>query len=160
MCNIAISLSKFSQFENWCIGRIHYQMGAKCSNLGKFPPTFDLNGQPCMGVDCSGFVRAILDYATIGSFAIPDGSFVQDEWLKTQGFPSVPYDDCSCDDNYVRIAIHRPGGRSGDPTGHIWLCTHAHTVESYGGHGPGNRPWDTPLLVSLVDDCYRLGQFV
>ena len=160
MRQVNIDQASFSRFETYCIGRFDYQMGGKCVNLTQFPPSFELDGQPS-GVDCSGFVRAILLYACRGGFSgLPDGSYVQDAWFLAQGFPVVPYTDCSCNDNYLRVAIHRPNGRGGDPTGHIWLCTHGHSVESYGGHGPGNRPWNDPLLMSLVDDCYRLGQFV
>lgn len=158
---IDVSQALFAQFEEYCNGRFHYQMGGKCSNLGQFPPTFELNGQPCDGVDCSGYVRAILEYATAGGLSgMPDGSFVQDDWFKSQGFKASEYAECGNNDNLVRVCVHRPNGRGGDPTGHIWLCVNVHTVESYGGHGPGNRPWNDALLVSLVDDVYVLGELV
>ena len=157
---IDFDFDRFAQFKGYCEDNFDYQMGGKCSNLGTFPPTYELNGAPCDGCDCSGFVRSLLYYATEGGLLIPDGTWAEDPWFGPQGFKRTSYVNCAVNDNLVRVAIHRPGGRGGDPTGHIWLCVHQHTVESYGGNGPGERPWALPLLVDLVDDCFVLGPLV
>ena len=158
---ININYDKFAQIEGYCIGRFHYQMGGKCSNLGDFPPMFELNGAPCNGVDCSGFVRMLLHRSADGvAKSMPDGSYIEDNWFAAQGFQRVAYSECANNDQKVRVAIHRPNGRGGDPTGHIWLCVHGHTVESHGGVGPSQRAWNDKLLISLVDDCFVLGPLV
>ena len=154
---MTIYLSRFAAYKQWCYDHhVGYGMGHKCQNPGMFPPVFADNL-----VDCSGFVRAILAYATMdATSSMPDGSFLEDDWFGHQGFQRIDYKDCGLNDKTLRVAIHKPGGRGGDAVGHIWLCVHGHTVESYGGHGPGERPWNLPLLLDIVDDCYVLGAFI
>ena len=158
---IDISMERFVQFKSYCEGRFSYQMGGKCSNLGHFPPTWELNGTPAMGCDCSGYARAILWYSTFGGIApMPDGSWAEDSWFKAQGFKDTAYANCVGADDLVRLCIHRPDGRGGDPTGHVWICVHGHSVESHGGVGPAERPWNWSWFINHVDSCFVLGSLV
>ena len=114
-------------------------------------------------IDCSGYVRTLLDYASGGATDhIPDGSWMEDQWFALTGFAPTEYANGALSDGHLRVAIHHPSGRGGDPVGHIWLVANGHTMESYGGHGPGERPWNhpwflrqrRPLLCASVKDCH------
>lgn len=161
---VNILQDRFEQFKAYCEGRFEYVWGGKCANLGQFPPTWidELHGNgACNGCDCSGYARAILDYATnMGTSAMPDGSWGEDEFFNHAGFKVTDYAECANSDGLVRLCVHRPGGRGGDATGHVWLCVNGHTVESCGGQGPFEQPWDTQWYVDHVDDCFVLGPLV
>jgi hypothetical protein len=81
---------------------------------------------------------------------------VEDDWFAHTEFKRTEYTNCVLPDGFLRVAIHRPGGRGGDATGHIWLVVDGHSVESYGGHGPGERPWNHAWFLEHVDDCFVL----
>jgi cell wall-associated NlpC family hydrolase len=103
-------------------------------------------------IDCSGFVRYAIYYASGGSVKMPDGSWVQDEWCKKQGFTSVPYKRDAClGDDRLRIAFMH-----GTAIGHVWFILNGQTIESHGGVGPDRRDWATPILVHNVSTCYAL----
>lgn len=117
------------------------------------------------GIDCSGFVRTLLMYASNGVLdEIPDGSWNEDTFFADQGFKKGDDSDYNADamnsDGLVRVAVHRANGRGNDSTGHIWIVVNGHTVESYGGHGPGERAWDTQKLLDIVDDFFVVGPLV
>ena len=131
---------------------VKYGFGSKDPNPGQWPIDYS-------EIDCSGFVRAILAYATCGQSThagMPDGSLYEDGWFGSQGFKRTSYYMCSNNDEHVRVGIHRPGGRGGDSTGHIWLVYHGLTLESCGGYGPHRQAWDNEWMLEHVDDCYVL----
>ncbi len=115
-------------------------------------------------IDCSGFVRWALWVATRGAVLLPDGSYLQNDWCAAQGFKhadSAAYANTALHDGHVRLCFHKPGGRGGDGIGHVWLVYgdgsgEAMTLESYGGHGPGRRPWNHQWFLDHVDDIYVL----
>jgi hypothetical protein len=132
-----------------------------CPNIGAFPPTFALNGHAVNGVDCSGYVRAILWYATFGGISpLPDGSYMEEGFFVSHGLKPTAFANCQNSDGFVRVCVHLPNGNGGDPIGHIWLAVHGHSIESYGGHGPGQRPWNSRILQKIVDDCFVVGHLV
>jgi cell wall-associated NlpC family hydrolase len=128
---------------------VKYGFGAKDPHPGSFPPTYH-------EIDCSGYVRTLLYYAT--GELIPDGSTVQHEWFKNNGFKKVPYSDTSRKDDVLRISFAAPTPK--EPVGHVWLCAHDHTIESYGGCGPGERPAGTRILVYRETDTFEVGTLV
>ena len=146
-------LAKFVEFKQRCYarvaaGQLAYGFGAKDPNPGSGAIDF-------VSIDCSGFVRTLLKFAAPATFKdMPDGSFLDDDWFGRMGFKRTEYANFALQDGRLRVAIHRANGRGGDPVGHIWLGINGHTVESFGGHGPGERSWDTPKLVAIVDDCF------
>ena len=148
---LTVNIGKLIAYYGSCVAHaVKYGLGAKDPHPGTFPPRYG-------AIDCSGFVRTILAYATAGqsaTYGMPDGSWMEDNWFKVQGFKPASYQDCANKDGHVRVAIHRPNGRGGDSTGHIWLVYNGESLESYGGHGPGRRPWDHQWFVDHVDDCY------
>jgi hypothetical protein len=148
---VDLDLRKFEDFKQRCYdAHVGYLFGAKDPNPGSGRVDF-------AAIDCSGFVRTLLDYASDGATSsIPDGSWMEDDWFAKGVFKRTAYSECGAGDAHVRVAVHRPGGRGGDATGHIWLTVNGHSVESYGGHGPGERPWDHPWFLAHVDDCYVL----
>jgi hypothetical protein len=87
------------------------------------------------------------------------GSWMQNDWLKKQGFGTVDYEDVgSLKDNILRLGYFPK--YSGAAAGHIWFILNGKTIESYSGgtkHGPGRRPWDTKVLRSHVKACYEIG---
>lgn len=164
---LAIDMGRYVQWQQEELrrqkaGLVVYGFGAKDRHLNIYPPQY-------VAIDCSGEVRAILDYATNGlitKLGFPDGSAAQYEWFRDQGFRENPYAQVAglCD-GHVRVAGHLPGGRGGDSIGHIWLlCNHdvpgvaqvALTFESYGHHGPGRRPWNNDWFMDHVDWCFTL----
>jgi len=149
---LQFDMVKFDDFKQRCYdARVGYSFGAKDPNPGSGTVDFAT-------IDCSGFVRTLVDYASNGAAkSLPDGSWMQDDWFARSGFKRTEYAECALSDGCVRVAIHRAGGRGGDSTGHIWLAVNAHSVESYGGHGPGERPWNHPWFIAHVDDCFVLG---
>ena len=109
-------------------------------------------------IDCSGFFRTLSDFIThliLRNAGLPDGSYAQADWFSSAfkvvggGTGKFKYhvinsqqdylDAAYINDNIYRVCFHKPGGRGGDGTGHVWVAVHNHTVESYGGHGPGER---------------------
>jgi len=149
---IDIDWLKLTDFKQRCYdAHVGYGFGDKDPHPGSGQVDFAT-------IDCSGFVRTLLDYASDGATApMPDGSWQEDSWFAKTGFKPTEYATCALSDGHLRVAIHHPGGRGGDPVGHIWLATNGHTIESYGGHGPGERPWNHPWFIASADDCFVLG---
>ena len=133
---VAIDIDKARQFLRECMTstpRVGYGLGAKI-RAGQVP------GRDFQAVDCSGFVREALRRSTNLGNRFPDGSVVQHDWVRAQGFPRVDRADGQRRDNAVRIAFLRPQDtRSG--IGHVVLLHNAATLESHGGVGPDSRPW-------------------
>ena len=129
------------------INKGHYHLGKKLA-MG-----MQLSDWHNPEVDCSGLVRLFLNRITFDHLIIPDGSWHQNKWA--MGYPLRPcdYSDCAKLDDRLRIAFMAPGrGKHG----HVWLCVNGHTIESYGGHGPGRRAWNVKPLLSRVSTCYLL----
>jgi hypothetical protein len=148
---LAVDMVKFAAYKQAAYDKgVDYGLGAKDPHLGAWPIDYTK-------IDCSGFVRAILAYSTNGQtvkFGMPDGSFLESDWFKAQGFKAINYSQVPDYASHLCVAIHRPGGRGGDSIGHIWFCIHGHSVESYGGNGPGERPWNHAWFVRHVDEVY------
>ncbi len=130
-------------------GHVKYSLGAKVS--------VDANPSTITKVDCSGFTRYIFYQACMTK--VSGGSWMQNDWLRAQGFATVTYDDVAPNrDNMLRVGyFSKPADLA---AGHIWFILNGKTIESYGGstkHGPGRRPWDTPVLRSRVSVCYEIG---
>lgn len=132
-------------FTNRAITYIKYLLGGKL-RMGSDPPSANV-------VDCSGYARWLIHGATHGKVLMPDGSWYQQEWCKAQGFKRTDYNHCALSDSRLRIAFinTKPG-----KVGHVWLVINGQTIESYGGHGAGRRPWDAPVLKNGVNACYVL----
>lgn len=148
-----INTSKLLTYLRACKDRaIGYGFGDKDPKLGVFPPDYKL-------IDCSGFVRTALFYATdgeSGKYNFPDGSCNQHAWFEQGGFKGTEYGECSNIDQHVRVGVHAPQGRGGDAIGHIWLVYEGATIESYGGNGPGSHAWNSTWYPESVDACYVL----
>lgn len=128
-----------------------YRMGAK-PKLGSDAATWK-------AADCSGYIRWLLygcshlqtDPPKL--VVLPEGSWDQHEWFRSKGFVPCAYAECGYMDNVLRIAFIPPTAKH---PGHVWLVINQQTIESYGGHGPGRRPWDTRVLKAEVSACYVL----
>lgn len=126
---------------------VKYELGAK-PRLGSLP------GAGFTTADCSGFLRWLINAASYGKVKIPPGgSVIQRDWCIKQGFKRTSYDNCALEDSRLRIAFINPGGGK---IGHVWLVINGQTIESYGSHGAGRRPWDTSVLKKNVDYCFVL----
>jgi hypothetical protein len=132
---------------NSSFGEVKYELGTKPSFGAK--PEIDFKT-----ADCSGFVRWLLYGASNGKVRIALGSWYQHKWCKDEGFKHVVYSEVAgLKDSRLRIAfIEAHGGK----VGHVWLTINGQTIECYGGHGAGRRPWDTPVLLNNVSACYVL----
>ncbi len=141
-----VRLMKLSfSFASRAVTYIKYLLGGKL-RMGSDPPSAN-------AVDCSGYVRWLIYGATHGQTLMPDGSWYQQEWCKSQGFKRTDYGHCILHDSRLRIAFINP--RAGK-VGHVWVIINGQTIESYGGHGAGRRAWDTPALINNVSACYVL----
>lgn len=148
---IPIDWERFGAFKAACYAAgVRYGWGAKDPAPGTGAIDFPR-------IDCSGFVRTLLMCATGGRHGaladLPDGSYTQAKWFSAQGFKQTVRDALLLQDGHLRVAVHFPDHK--DETGHIWLCVNGHTVESYGGHGPGERNPECRL-----SSGYTLGDLV
>lgn len=153
-----VNFVKFADFKARCYAaHIPYLWGGKAPHPGSGLVDFPL------GIDCSGFFRALMMYACEGAMhGLPDGSYTQGDWLAAQGFKQTDPANCANSDGRVRVCIHHPDHM--DEAGHIWVVVggqRVHSVESYGGHGPGERAWNAPLrsghtLNELASLCFVL----
>lgn len=90
-------------------------------------------------VDCSGYVRWLVNRSTRAECLIPDGSAVQHDWVRETGFKKSSSDSCFKNDGVVRIVFLSPSAGGG--IGHVALVLDGETMESHGGTGPDQRPW-------------------
>lgn len=137
--NMPIDASELWTYLKACQAHgVKYGFGAKCpeSKIGLLPIPFK-------EIDCSGFVRTALAYASGNKVKIVDGSFNQGDWLKAHGYKLTDPDNCALKDNHIRICVHHPDVL--DETGHVWIVINGKTLESYSGNGPGSRDWNAKL---------------
>jgi hypothetical protein len=134
-------MAAVQQFLQDCLTstpRVGYGLGAKIVPVDTQAP----GSGGFTKVDCSGFIRAALRRATPHPprLQFPDGSVVQHDWVRAQGFAKVTVADGQNADGVVRIAFLRP---QDSPTniGHVALIHNGRTIESHGGVGPDSRPW-------------------
>ena len=151
---VDINMQKFVNFKQRCYaavaaGQLTYGYGAKDPHPGSGEIDFT-------AIDCSGFVRTLIDYASdMATSAMPDGSWNEGDWFAAQGFkPESDYSGALLSDGHIRVWVHHQHGRGGDPFGHVWLTINGHTVESCGGYGPHEQPssvyegiWDVGYVV-------------
>jgi hypothetical protein len=143
---------------------ITYTFGGKDPNVGSGEIDFP------RGIDCSGWFRTLADYIShnlLTKAGLPDGSYTQGHWLITEAFKyhsvgsAQEYlDAANIMDNLFRVGFHWPNGRGGDPVGHVFPLVHEHSDESYGGHGPGERPVTHQWFVDHADCIVILGPLV
>jgi hypothetical protein len=105
-----------------------------------------LNGQvddldSITGLDCSGFAGVCLYHMTDGAVRLEDqNSQSQGEWAASQGYKeSDPSSATNTNGDLYMFML--PSGSSPDGIGHVGFVRNSMTAESYGGHGPGSRPW-------------------
>lgn len=155
---LPISANKVVKLFRELIGnRVGYGMGCKAKDVKVWYPLFiDQQGQFTHKVDCSGAVRLIAYHASGGAVILPDGSYNQHEAIKALNLRKSNWYACGRKDNLLRIAFHLPDQR--DETGHVWFILNGETWESYGGHGPGSRPWLTRILAHLFTDVYVVSE--
>jgi cell wall-associated NlpC family hydrolase len=133
---MALDWSKVQAFLQACrAAGVGYALGAKVPNDNSVP------GRDFTSVDCSGFVRAAVHRATDPTVPFPDGSVVQQDWVRAQGFATGSIADGMLADGKVRIAFLNPQD-SPNGVGHVVLVCNAFTAESHGGVGPDARPFN------------------
>jgi hypothetical protein len=122
--------------------RVHDNAEAPGNQYGlgaKVPLDTDSTDMPGLAVDCSGYVRWLIYKATKGTVVMPDGSWIQHEWIRDRGFKKSSVDAANLRDGAVRIAFLSP--QDGGGIGHVALILNDSTLESHGGTGPDSRPW-------------------
>lgn len=128
--------SKVETFQHACqAAHVTYGLGAKVPNDNSVP------GRDFTKVDCSGFVRAAIHRATTPEVPFPDGSVVQQEWVRANGYSAGTLADGTLTDGNVRIAFLDPHD-SADRIGRFVLICNGRTAESDGAVGPDSRPFD------------------
>lgn len=115
--------------------RVKYGLGAKVPFHGATP------GVHFTKVDCSGFVREAIWRSTTPRLNFKDGSVVQHDWIKAQGYKKGTIDDALLSDGATRIVFYRPQD-SPSGIGHVALVHNGRTLESHGGTGPNTRVWN------------------
>ncbi len=114
--------------------RVTYGLGKKVPFHGATP------GRDFKKVDCSGFVRETIWRATNPRLNFKDGSVVQHDWIRAQGFTKSTKEAAMASDNVVRIVFLRPQDAP-SRIGHVALVHNGRTLESHGGTGPNSRAW-------------------
>lgn len=137
---LPVDITAARAFLNACMTsspRVTYgpHPGAKVPFHGARP------GKDFTHVDCSGFVRETIWRATAPHFNFPDGSVVQHDWIRAQGFTRSTIDAALQQDGAIRIAFLRPQDAPSH-VGHVVLVHNARTIESHGGVGPNSRAWN------------------
>jgi cell wall-associated NlpC family hydrolase len=115
--------------------RVTYGLGAKVPFFRARP------GIDFTKVDCSGFVREAIREATTPMVRFPDGSVVQHDWVRSEGYRQTTIAAGRLVDGKTRIAFLSPHDTSSG-IGHVVLIHNGKTFESHGGVGPDTRPWD------------------
>jgi hypothetical protein len=134
---LSIDIAKARDFLLTCMRsnpRVKYGLGAKVA-FGATP------GRDFQAIDCSGFVRETIRRSTTLGSRFPDGSVIQHEWVKTHDFAPVDLSSGGKLDGGVRIAFLDPSD-SPEKIGHVVLVCNGKTLESHGGVGPDERPWN------------------
>jgi hypothetical protein len=143
--SLDLNLDYLKIYNEYCVKRgVGYTWGAKCpsNNLGKFPPTYT-------SIDCSGYMDAIFAYMTSGGLILPDGSLAQFNWFSTKSVNGLSFKECPYEnsgiagDTHLRINFLLQS-ECGDR--HVWLTYLGKTIESHGGAGVDQRPWDSLIL--------------
>jgi len=148
MTTITVDTGQLLRLHGSVAGRVPYVFGAKARPLCGGPEA--LNG----GVDCSGYVRWLMFHCSKAGYAFPDGSTLQADWCRKQGFKATSYRlNGGWKDGRLRLCAYRPKGKR---AGHVWLTLNGQTIESAGGRGPTRRSWLTPVLYSRCETCYVL----
>jgi hypothetical protein len=150
---VPVDFDRLTEFKTKAYGdHIQYLFGGKDPNVGSGQIDFP------KGIDCSGWNQTLLDYITHGVLNPGDGSYNQghamiDMGLRVFSIGSAQQylDHATANDNLFRVGYHWPGGRGGDSIGHVFPMMHNHTSESYGGHGPGERPSTHKWFVDHCD---------
>ena len=128
-------LKALTQF--WIDAGEGYGLGSKIDDLPSFK-------DPDHKVDCSGFVRWLIWHAVADTgnsvdkyiaSTFPDGSWNQEQWVKSRSYKKSGFDAGLLKDGAVRIAFKDGRIR------HVVLIANGMTFESHGGKGPAMRRW-------------------
>jgi hypothetical protein len=152
---LPVSISALQTLFNNMSGRVTYSLGAKCDSLTEDSHDID-------EMDCSGFVRFAITKCSNPQAVIPDGSATQHEWFQSQGFEVANYSIAAQQANPGKLFICFMTPETGGGTGHVWFCWKGRTMECYGGHGVGSRPYNASIeggrltLATACAACYLL----
>lgn len=128
-------------------------------------PGFQLSS--IRAIDCSGLVGLLVYYGCGKkdlSPMFPDGSYNQRDWLlaRSKETGSVihrvnKYSDIANDPSKLYLCTLNPIYEHGRmvKAGHVWFVNDGFTMESHGGTGPSERPYNTPILKTEVDFVFR-----
>lgn len=146
---IKVDTAKLLRLHGAVQGRVRYVFGAKARPLCGGPEAL------AKGVDCSGYVRWLMYHCSKAGYTFPDGSTLQADWCRKQGFKQTSYRlNGGWEDGRLRIAFIAPTKKR--RPGHVWFVLNGQTIESAGGKGPTRRSWLTPVLLERVETCYVL----
>ena len=99
---MALDWSKVQAFLGACqAAGVGYSLGAKVPNDNSVP------GTDFTSVDCSGFVRAAIHRGTNPTVPFPDGSVVQQDWVKAKGYATSSIADGMLSDGKIGRASCR-----------------------------------------------------
>ena len=133
-----LAVSDAQAFLSACMSstpRVTYGLGAKVPFFRARP------GIDFTKVDCSGFVREAIREATTPMVKFPDGSVVQHDWVRSESYRPSSIAAGKLVDGKMRIAFLSPHDTSSG-IGHVALVHMGMTLESHGGFGPNERPWN------------------
>ena len=149
MTTITVDTGQLLRLHGSVAGRVPYVFGAKARPLCGGPEAL------AKGVDCSGYVRWLMFHCSGVGYTFPDGSSLQADWCRRQGFKQTSYRlNGGWKDGRLRIAFIAPTKRK---PGHVWLLFQGMTIESCSGRGPHRRSWLTSALYARVTTaCYVL----
>lgn len=135
------ALLEFAESARW-----FYLFGGKLDPIGSQPNT-------PTGIDCSGWTRACIWDSC--RYLVVDGSADQHDQAHKLGLKVSDVASCLLKDGIIRwfflAPVYNPDGSLRE-AGHTGFVVNGQTIESYGGHGPGSRAFDTsehPWMANL-----------
>ena len=130
---------------------------------GDKAPSLDCDSAAIHSLDCSGFIRWLLARSSNQGIILPDGSANMREWLQQNhrdwlvgngrdAYESAGYQSEATEMDFYLCFIDP----NSDHAGHVWGVQDGHTLECYGGHGVGRRPFSQAVLMREVSFVFKV----
>jgi len=130
-------------------GHVTYELGDKVYQPLRVEP------EDVTSLDCSGFIKYVVQRTTLSNESMPAGSHHQETWCQERLIRCDYATDASSRDGSVLIAFR---DKTPSLIRHVWLVINAWTVECTnrnGRNGPTSFRWDDRR--DEADDCFWLG---
>jgi hypothetical protein len=131
-------------------GHVTYELGDKVYQPLSVEP------ENVTSLDCSGFIKYVVQRTTFSHQSMPAGSHQQETWCRNRLVVCDYATDAASQDGSVLIAFR---DRTRTLIRHVWLVINGWTVECTrrsGRNGPTSFRWD--VRREEANDCFWLGE--